>query len=166
MFAVGYYGLLRVGEMTVGDHTIKAKDVHFGNKDNFKLILHSSKTHGKESRLQQIKIRTNPEYSKIKLFFCPVQLMYQYLQLPGGFDTWSEQLFIFRDSSPVQPQHLRKVLHDALDAIGLDSTLYNVQSLRIGRASDLVHKFHYTVEEVKFAGHWKSNAVYKYIKYP
>ena len=30
LFALGYYGLLRVGELTSGNHTIKAKDIHIG----------------------------------------------------------------------------------------------------------------------------------------
>ena len=57
IFLLGYYGLLRVGELTSSLHTIKAWDIHMGkNKNKILLILYSSKTHGKESRPQKIKI--------------------------------------------------------------------------------------------------------------
>ena len=51
IMSLGYFGLLRVGELTLGPHTIKAKDIHIGaNKDKILIILYSSKTHDKGSR--------------------------------------------------------------------------------------------------------------------
>ena len=50
IFIISYYGLMRVGEVASGTHPLKAKDVHIAdNKNKILLILHSSKTHGKES---------------------------------------------------------------------------------------------------------------------
>ena len=41
IFLIGYYGLLRIGEMTMSPHTLKAKNVHIGvNKDKILLILY------------------------------------------------------------------------------------------------------------------------------
>ena len=65
--------------------------------------------------------------------------------------------------SPVKAEHTRKILKEAIKNINLDETLYDMHSLRIGRASDLI-KCNHTVEEVKRLGRWKSNAVYKYIR--
>ena len=57
MLAIGYYGLLRIGELTLSQHTIKAKDIHVGqNKDKIMIVLYSSKTHDEGSIPQKIKI--------------------------------------------------------------------------------------------------------------
>ena len=46
VLCLGYYGLLRVGEMALSPHVIKAKDVHVGtNKEKILVLLFSSKTH-------------------------------------------------------------------------------------------------------------------------
>ena len=43
MFAMAYYGLMRVGELMLSPHVVKAKDVHMaGNKDKLLIVLHSS----------------------------------------------------------------------------------------------------------------------------
>ena len=48
IFILGYYGLMRAGEMTQGDHPLKACNVHIGqNKNKILLILYSSKTHSR-----------------------------------------------------------------------------------------------------------------------
>ena len=61
MFCLGYYGMLRVGELTLGPHTLKACNIHVGNnKDKILLVLYSSKTHGRESGPQKIKISAAP----------------------------------------------------------------------------------------------------------
>ena len=55
IFALAYYGMMRIGELTQGVHTVKAKDVHMGkNKNKIKLLLHMSKTHGKNNEPQVI----------------------------------------------------------------------------------------------------------------
>ena len=48
LFALGYYGLLRVGELTDSRHVLKACNVHMAkNKKKILLVLYSSKTHGR-----------------------------------------------------------------------------------------------------------------------
>ena len=45
LFAIAYYGLMRISEVTQSDHVVKAKDVHLAlNKCKLKLVLYSSKT--------------------------------------------------------------------------------------------------------------------------
>ena len=53
LFAIGYYGMLRIGEMTASQHVLRARNVHLGsNKKKLLLVLYSSKT-------QKIKITAN-----------------------------------------------------------------------------------------------------------
>ena len=57
LFITAYYGLFRIGELTESPHIVKAVDVQIGvNKDKLMFILHTSKMHGLESKLQIIKI--------------------------------------------------------------------------------------------------------------
>ena len=57
MLVTGYCGLLHVGEITKGPHSIKAKDVHIGqNKEKFLFILRTSKTHDEGSCPQMVKV--------------------------------------------------------------------------------------------------------------
>ena len=96
-------------------------------------------------------------------FFCPFDYITRYSKLRGDYLNQDEPFFIFRDRSPVKPHHLRKIIRQALEDLSLDSSLYNCQSLRIGRATDL-QKGGVPVEEIKLMGRWKSNAVYKYLR--
>ena len=102
-FCLGYYGLLRVGEIGTGSHPIRAKDIHIGqNKDKIMILLHSSKTHRKESRLQKIKIEATNKSDKGKnRFFCPFALMPCYLKARGCYHRNDEPCFNFRDGMPV-----------------------------------------------------------------
>ena len=60
LFTTAYFGLFRVGELTMGMHPVKAKDVHIGyNKKKLMFILHTSKTHWRNSEPQVIKISSN-----------------------------------------------------------------------------------------------------------
>ena len=65
---------------------------------------------------------------------------------------------------PVTPEQVHKTLKLLLCNLGLESTLYGMHSFRIGRTTDLI-KFGYSVDEVKLLGRWKSNVIYKYIRF-
>ena len=163
LFAISYFGLLRIGEVTKGSHVIKAKDVHIGvNKNKILLVLYSSKTHGKESRPQKVKIEAVEDNQKIT-FFCPFQLLRSYMRIRGTFKEDSDQLFVFHDNSPVLPKHARCLLKSCLKNLGLNEKLYNFHSLRIGMVTSLIRN-NQNFEDVKRAGRWRSNAVYKYLK--
>ena len=168
MFCLGYYGMLRVGEMTLSNHTLKTCNVHVGNtKDKILLVLYTSKTHGQESGPQKIRISaaTNTPYSNARQekFFCPVKTVIRYMYARGAYQDDSEQFFIFADRSPVQPHHLRMTLRDLLADLNLDGSLYDVHSFRSSRTCDLA-KFGYSIDQIKAMGRWKSNAVYRYLK--
>ena len=110
MLSVGYYGLLRVGELTVpGQHTIKDCNIHVAkNKEKILIVLYSSKTHGEESYPQKVKISGNATTRKHR-FFCPFVLIKQYLPIRGGFIDDQEPFFVFRDKMPVMDSQFRGI---------------------------------------------------------
>ena len=168
LYILSYYGLMRVGEVTKSTHTIKAANVHIAkNKDKVLLILYSSKTHDEGSRPQKIKITSNTQEGSgcyAKRNFCPFRILRHFLKVRGPFADDKEPLFVFRDKSPVLAEHAQSLLRKLLkDDLGLEAHLYDMHSLRISRSSDLI-KYGYSVEEVKWMGQWKSNAVFKYIR--
>ena len=95
LFSLSYHGLLRIGEATLGNHVIKAKNVHIGtNKNKILLVLYSSKTHGMESRPQKIKIEALEETSNNTTpLFCPFTLTRQYIKVRGNYRKDNDQFF-------------------------------------------------------------------------
>ena len=49
-----------------------------------------------------------------------------------------EQFFIFRDRSPVTPEHARKLLKVFITNLGLDHKIYGMHSFCIGQTTDLI----------------------------
>ena len=155
-----------MGEMTKSPHVILSKNVHIGvNKDKLLLILYSSKTHGKESRSQKVKITSHGSEKHKQKFscFCPFKLTRDYIKIRGDYWSENKQFFVFSDHSPVSTCQFRRVLKKSLENLNLDYYLYGTHSLRIGRSTDMA-KFGYNIDEISRAGRWKSNTVYKYIK--
>ena len=103
LFTTANYGLFRIGELTEGDHILKAIDVHFGeNKEKVMFILHSSKTHGPDSYPQIIKLNQIANCQKrLTDCLCPFTFLDEYVKLRKSSQP-GEQFFVFRDRSPVQ----------------------------------------------------------------
>ena len=163
-FMLSYYGMFRVGELASGSHPVKAKDVHIAtNKNKMLFILYSSKTHGKESNPQKIKISENK--SKITKIghFCPFRISREFLSIRGNYKNENDPFFVHSNNEPVTPSQIREVLRSTLETLDLNPLLYDCHSFRIGRTNDMV-SMKYSLEQVRIAGRWKSNAVYKYIK--
>ena len=167
LFAISYYGMMRIGEVTRSQHILKACNVHIAtNKDKILLMLYSSKTHDAGSRPQKIKITSNRNEksgSYIHRYFCPFNLMRLYMGMRGGYDNNEEQFFVFRDLSLVTPTHARKMLTMMICRLSLNSANYGMHSFRIGHTTDLM-KYNYTIEEIKLMSRWRSNVVFKYIR--
>ena len=181
-FLLAYYGLLRVGEITKSEHVIKAVNIHEARtKNKLLIILYTSKTHGLESRPQQIAIngkntlevsdqgkkstitQKRKQLSYNKGIFCPVEWTKKYIQMRPPIRNDNEQFLIFRDGSNLKAHHMRTLLRKTLENLKLNGTLYDVHSFRIGRATDL-SKAHYSIDHIKRVGRWKSDTVYKYIR--
>ena len=99
LFALGYYGRFRVGELTRSEHVIKACDVHLGaNKHKILVALYSSKTHDKTMKPQKVKITANVAEKSGKYanrYFCPFTLIRNYVSLRGPYDTFNECFLVF-----------------------------------------------------------------------
>ena len=168
LFMAGYFGLLRVGELTGGEHPIRAVDVHMGeNKNKILFILQTSKTHWKDSCPQMVKIasrkETNVPSQNDHIGYCPFALIKRYIAVRPKLLNQSQQFFVFSDGAPVKPRHMRTTLKKLLTISGFDSRLYGTHSLRIRRASDL-RKMLLSVETIKKLGRWSSNSVFLYLK--
>ena len=176
MLSTAYFGLFRIGELTLSEHVLKAKDVHVGkNKNKMMFILHSSKTHGLESAPQIIKIYSNsynvmgkelalPVQETHANKFCPFQMLREYLQVRKLWKSDQEQFFVFKDRTPVTAVHFHSQLKKLLIVAGLDQSLYTVHSLCAGHACDMLNLYSVGIEDLKKIGRWKSNSIYAYLK--
>ena len=100
---------------------------------------------------------------KPKMAFCPFQLLRDFVDNRPKYQNGNDPFFVFNNSTPVKPIQMRNVLKDMIRVSGFDESLYNCQSLRIGRASDLL-KMGISVETIKKLGRWSSNAVFTYLR--
>ena len=169
-FVLAYFAMLRVGEIGLGDHTVLAPNVHVSmNNDRSKIlvVLYTSKTHGEDSDLQRITVSPHDGPCSAKahsaFFFCPVQIVNRYMAIKGGFSNKEEKFITYHDHSPVQPEQLRKILRLLLDNLRLQSEYYDMHSFRSGKSVDMFHEG-YSLSQIKMAGRWQSNVVYKYLK--
>ena len=164
LFDLCYYGLFRIGELAKGDHPFLAADISIAtNKNKILIILRSSKTHSQESRPQKVKIASDSSPTFQGAVFCPFKLTAEYLRIRGDYRTSDEQFFIFRDGSPVKTGMVRLVFKNIMKNLNLENYNFDLHSFRSGRALDLL-RYGYTIEEIKLMGHWKSNAVFRYLK--
>ena len=166
LFAFAYYGLMRVSEIELSDHVVKARDVHLATTKKIRIMLYSSKTHDQRMRPQKIIITANKIEKTghyLKRYFCPIKLTKQYMAWRGDYDDDRELFFISHDKTPVTAEHAKSVLKQALSNLGLNPLNYGIHSFRVGRTLDLI-KYGYTLEEVKHMGRWCSNTIYKYIR--
>ena len=167
IFVSSYYGLLRVGEVAQSPHSITVNNVQIGvNKMKLLFILKSSKTHSEADPPQMVKINSTPINRSTNTTanrYCPYKLVDDYSTTRPHVISDTEQFFVFSDCSPVTPEQVRAQLRLMIERIGLDSSLYNVHSMRIGHCSDLL-KYGVSVETIKKIGRWKSNAVFHYFR--
>ena len=108
LFALVYYGLLRVGELTSGPDPVFATDVQIAfNKKKMKFILHKSKMHWQDAKPQIIKITSSRwgydarnEQQKSKLsksrnaIHCPYFLLTSYSNTCPSWQDLTEPFFI------------------------------------------------------------------------
>ena len=126
-----------------------------------------SKTHTLANYPQIVKIASvdgNGNKFAKRNKYCPYLTLKRYLELRKQLTTKNKQVFVFADGTPVRPGHLSRVLKLAVKLCRLNPNLYHSHSLRIGKATDLA-KNNMSTDLIKHIGHWKSNSVYKYIRY-
>ena len=174
ILTTAYYGLFRVGELSDSPHAIKVADVHIGqNKKKLLFILRTSKTHGRNSKPQMVKISSTRKptlCSKKQLekgcklvTTCPYNALRNYIKMRPRFNNKCENFFVFQDRSPVKTKQMRKTLKQMLKLAGFEDIHYNFHSIRIGRSVDLM-KMNLDVGLIQKLGCWSSNCVYTYLK--
>ena len=176
LLSTAYYGLFQIGELTMSKHSVKAKDVHIGmNKKKIMFVLYSSKTHNRSDFPQSIKITSlsnmqkkiengsNLVKSPSVITYCPFLLLREYLRSRPDYLNNEEQFFVFQDRSPIKPNQFRIILKKMLQSAGVKHCAYSSQSLRAGRATDMI-KMGVPVSIIQKIGRWKSNTVYNYLK--
>ena len=130
-------------------------------------ILRSSKTYAPSNSPQIIKISSidsTKKKDKLKMP-CPYQLLQQFASLRGPYDDQKmEPFFVFAGGIPMKPTQMRYCLKVILREAGFDETLYGVQGFCMGRSEDLL-KLGLSVETIKKLDRWKSNAVFKYLRF-
>ena len=125
LFSLAYYGLMRVGELTLSPHAVKASNVHIGtNKNEILILLYTSKTHDEASEPQRIKISEVETCGLNKKNFCPFRLLRSFISVCGDYSSLDELLFVFADKSPVTPTITRNLLANLLKNLNLDHNLY------------------------------------------
>ena len=165
LFAMAYYGLMRMSEITVSPHACRACNIHIrANKNKLLIILYSLKTHSKANPPQKIKIMEKENAGRIVRNFCPFGLVRSYTQIRGDYLDETEQFFVFADHSAGMQSAVRLVLNKLIMSIDLNPKNYGFHSLRSGRCLDLL-KFRVPLETIKRIGRWRLNAVYKYLCY-
>ena len=163
VFAASFYGMLRIGEVTSGDHPIKAADVHIGeNKNKLLFVLQTSKTHWKNARPQLVKI-TQLQVSKSRKV-CPFQILKKFIEVrPSCRAVNTELFFVMADRSPVRPQQVRNLLCTLFQRLDLNHMVYSPNCFHTGHACHL-YQMGVSVETIKKLGRWRSNAVYAYLR--
>ena len=147
MFASAYYGLFRIGEIATGTHPILAKDVHIGqNKQKILIVLWMSKTHGKDSFPQSVKItamkidnfrsKWDQSNHKTNNLFCPYALLKRYLRVQSKYISDQEPFFVFRDRTPVSTGNVTLILKHTLRECGFDARKYSMHGMRTGCVGD------------------------------
>ena len=157
MFLLAFFGLLRVGEITVTpgrpDHAIRVSSVqdHFPHYISFKIP--SSKTDqlalGHHIHLSQFADRQ----------LCPVHHLHAYLFMSHP----STYLFENFSHHPISRHRFVSVLKRALRALNIPIGPFNSHSFRIGGATFL-HDLGYSNEQIAQAGRWKSQAYSLYVR--
>ena len=99
LFSTAYYGLFRIGEITLSPHVIKVTDVNIGgNKNKLLFVLRSSKTHGRFKRPQTVKISSSADTEDLQNNpSCPYGLLKDYLSYRPRYNSIDEQFFVFGD---------------------------------------------------------------------
>ena len=165
LFSTMYYGLLRISEVSTGEHHILARDIHLAdNKDKILLILRSSKTHNKGCKPQLVKISSVKKTGIDNSCQCPFMLLRRYAAIRGPYYSENEPFFILSDNRQVTATQVRSCLKLMIKSEGFDESLYDTHELRIGHSCDLL-KYGVTVETIKKLGRWKSNTVFRYLRY-
>lgn len=162
MFSMAYFGMMRVSEITMSDHTVKAPNVRYAkNKNKISITLYSSKTHSIKDPPQFISINEQPDM----LDQCPVKLISEFVNLRGTLaKNESDAFFVYQDNVPVTASQFRACLKKLLGKLNVETDLYDTHGFRAGKAVDM-WKAGTKISVIKKEGRWLSEAIRSYLKF-
>lgn len=153
----GFFGFLRAGEFTVPSADAYDPASHLSLND----VALDSHTNPSMVRLVIKQSKTDPFHQGMEIFVgqsstavCPVQALLQYIGIrpatPGP-------LFVLSTGLPLTRAYLVSNLQAALRQAGLDDTVYNGHSFRIGAATTAAQR---GLEDslIQTLGRWRSDA--------
>ena len=155
MFALAFYGLFRIGEITIQTSGVIPLTFEQVQLLEDRLVL--SITHFKNNK-------SNKPFDivihKIGGKFCPFAIMLDYLNVRGNL---SGPLFCFVNQKHVPRNFFTSKLKSCLNFCGLNTKLYLSHSFRIGGASFLASLGMSDVQ-IKLMGRWSSDTFLRYIR--
>ena len=155
MFAVAFYGLFRVGELTIQ------------NSGNISLMYDHLKLYRDRAVISITNYKNNKNNQPFEIVLhpqnhlaCPFRLLIEFINSRGNT---SGPLFCFADGKPVSRNYFNTQLKNCLLFIGLDPSHYKSHSFRIGGASFL-YSLGLSDVQIKLMGRWNSDAFLLYIR--
>lgn len=156
MLTTAYYGLLRASEFLKTDtnHTLNYRDVKVINTKGNKFILLQFTTykHSKDA----CKLKIQQANSK----WCPVRILSDYLEKRGKKPG---PLFVDQHGKAIKRTKFSLFLKQCISFSGGNATKYNIHSLRVGRATQLLME-NCSDSSIRSAGRWHSDAFKQYLR--
>ena len=159
----GFFGFLRCSEFLVPDGTkfdpnihLSVADVEFTQGPEQDIFL----IHIKVAKTDQFRKGTTVALGSTKTDLCPVAALLDYLDKRGA---GPGPLFLGADSIPLHRQAFVREVQKALCTVGIDGTLFNGHSFRIGAATS-ASAAGVAETTIKALGRWNSLAYQGYIR--
>ncbi len=158
MVTLMYFRLLRVGEVTDSDHTLRFKNVKIS--DSPRRVILQFQT-AKNDRMGTVG-HTATVYPDPDKRVCPVNHLLNYLLLRPPLKHQEENLYVKLNGNPVKENEFRVLLTKGRKVLKWSKRVTS-HSFRMGRATQLFLDG-IPVHEIQQKGRWGSNAVLCYIK--
>ena len=155
MFLIAFYGLFRVGEITVqksGEISLYLDQIQIF-KDRFILTISKFKNNRMNRPFDIIIHKQGGEY-------CPYISLIDYLSCRGFSQG---PVFRFIDGAPVSRSYFTTKLRNCISFCGLDPKRFKSHSFRIGSASHLTSLGKSDLQ-IKLLGRWNSDSFLRYIR--
>lgn len=158
-FCLAFFGFFRIGEITVSkqeyfNKVLAIQDIVLDeNKGTLKINLRFSKT-------DQLGNGTIILLEKSGTNICPIQNMSLFLSIRPKIEG---PLFCHINGKSLTRYQFATILKKSLACTNLNYQHYKTHSFRIGAASTAA-KLGHSVETIKLAGRWSSNAYKVYVK--
>ena len=155
MFLIAFYGLFRVGEITIqrnGEIALLLDQLQLF-QDRFILTISKFKNNKSNKPFDIVIHKQMGDY-------CPLSTLLEYLVVRGCS---KGPLFQFGDGKPVSRNFFSQRLKDCISFCGFDPKRFKSHSFRIGSASFLA-SIGKSDLQIKLLGRWKSDSFLRYIR--